>query len=66
MANQSNVQKPISEQIYDELFLRLKKEGFDTASIESLRQLAQGGELTKATEVINIINLKPENLNETP
>ena len=60
MINDSEIQKPIVELIFDELFLLLEEKGFDLETIERLQQLAQNGELKSAKKVTKAIKVLPE------
>ncbi len=60
MTSELKIQKPIVEQIYDELFLLLGDRGFDSEAIEKLRQIAENGELKISKKVTNAIKVLPE------
>lgn len=61
MSESTEIQKPISEQILDELITRLReREGFDENVVEKLQRLAQNGELKKSQQIVSAIRVQPE------
>ncbi len=58
MGEISIVQKPLLEQILDEMFLSIEKqEEFDAETIEKLKKLATSGDLRKANVVIRSVSV---------
>ena len=61
MEKERVVSKPLPEQVVDELLsLISKEEDFKDEIIESIRRLAQEGNLKRAEQVINVIKPKKE------
>ena len=61
MVKKVRIQKSISEQIFEELFLLLhNQEEFDKETLEKLEQLASSGELKKAQKVAQAIKASAE------
>ena len=61
MGEENAIEKPLIEQILDEVFVIIEVRGeFDTATIEKLKQLVKSGDLTKAKQVDKAIRLVPE------
>ncbi len=61
MTEKRLVQKPLTEQILDSMFVDLERKGvFDTETLQSLRQLAKSGNLRKPRKVIEAIHPAPE------
>lgn len=61
MSVSTEIQKSITDQIFDELFTRLQEhEEFDASTIDKLQKLAQQGDLKKAQQVVNVIKVKME------
>lgn len=60
MSKKAEIQKPIAEQIFDELFVLLQEHSeFDTETIDKLKQLAQNGDLRKAQPILKVIKTLP-------
>ena len=58
MTDQKYLQKSLTDEILNEMFTTLeKREEFDKATIDGLKQLAETGELRRAPQVIKV--LKP-------
>lgn len=56
MAKEIPVQKPLLEQIFDEMFDNLEgREEFDFETIQALKQLTQSGDLKKEASVSKAI-----------
>jgi len=61
MEKKSRVQKPLVEDILDQMFAELeRREEFDPATIENLRKLRTEGTLKKTPKVREVIKPKPE------
>jgi len=61
MAEKAEIQKSITDQIYDEFITLLQgHKEFDPEVIEKLRQLAQNGDLRKSQQVVKAIKASPE------
>ena len=61
MEEEKEAGKPLTEQVVDELLSTIsKEEEFDDEIIESIRRLAQEGNLKRAEQVINVIKPKKE------
>lgn len=55
------IEKSLVNQVLDELIIRIeKKDEFDTAIIQKLRELATSGDLTKAERIREAIKIMPE------
>jgi soluble cytochrome b562 len=58
MTDQQHIPKSLTDEILDEMFATLsKREEFDKATVDELKQLAQAGELKKASQVTKAIKL---------
>ena len=57
MTDHQHTQKSLTDEILDEMFTTLEeqREQFDRATIDGLKQLAQAGELKKASQIIKTI-----------
>ena len=61
MDEEHTIEKPLVEQILDEVFATIEvRDEFDAATIEKLKQLVKSGDLTKAKQVNKAIRLVPE------
>ncbi len=66
MKNEDFSEKPLVEQVYDELFADIEKIGeFDEVTIKTLKQLAASDELKKAGKVTDAIKIRVAKGNET-
>ncbi len=67
MTEEISIQKPLTEQILDEMFASIEGlEEFDAQTLQQLKQVTKGGGLTKATQVVKALKFMPkENSNET-
>lgn len=61
MAQETNLQKTLVEQILDEMLANLSlREVFDTPTIEYLKQLARAGDLKKPQKVAQALRSSTE------
>ncbi len=59
MLNESFYQKPLIEQIYNELLSNIERhEEFDNKTIQALKELAERGELNKFAKISEAISHK--------
>lgn len=60
MAKKIKVESSLVEQIFDEMFAKIEdKNEFDPRIVQRLKELAQRGDLSKATQVAKAIKVEP-------
>ena len=60
MAKKIKVESSLVEQIFDEMFARIEgKNEFDPQTVQRLKETAQKGDLSKATQVAKAIKVEP-------